>query len=82
MLGIARQEGPVMWTAEVEADWRELSEAVIVGMKEWRVQQPRCAIDGQRHRHAAWIDAGLDGCLVDRLRALKDFRMQIREVLA
>ena len=33
-----------MWTAEVERHWRELSEAVIVGMKEWRLQHPKATL--------------------------------------
>ncbi len=33
-----------MWTAEVEARWRALSEEVIIGMKEWRLQHPRAPL--------------------------------------
>ena len=32
-----------MWSADVEARWRELSEEVITGMVEWRGQHPRAA---------------------------------------
>lgn len=30
-----------MWPEAVEARWRELSEEVFVGMKEWRIQHPK-----------------------------------------
>ncbi len=33
-----------MWTEGVEARWRELSEDVITGMAEWRVQHPRASL--------------------------------------
>lgn len=49
-----------MWTAEVEADWRELSEAVIVGMKEWRVQHPRATlreIEAALDERLSWVRA-------------------------
>jgi YgiT-type zinc finger domain-containing protein len=30
-----------MWTEETEARWRDLSEEVMTGMKEWRLAHPR-----------------------------------------
>jgi ribosomal protein S27AE len=33
-----------MWSADVEARWRELSEDVITGMAEWRGQHPRATL--------------------------------------
>ena len=33
-----------MWSVEVEARWRELSEEVITGMEEWRRQHPRATL--------------------------------------
>jgi hypothetical protein len=33
-----------MWAAEGEARWRALSEEVITGMAEWRVQHPRATL--------------------------------------
>ncbi len=33
-----------MWTAEVEARWRELAEEVIVGIKEWWLQHPKATL--------------------------------------
>jgi len=45
---------------DVDADWRQLSEEVITGMKEWRVQHPRATFQE--------IEAALDERLA-RLRA-------------
>ena len=33
-----------MWSADVAARWRELSEEVITGRAEWRGQQPRATL--------------------------------------
>ena len=33
-----------MWTDNLEARWRELSEEAIVGMAEWRVQHPKATL--------------------------------------
>jgi hypothetical protein len=33
-----------MWSAELEGQWRELAEEVLVGIKEWRVQHPRATL--------------------------------------
>ena len=30
-----------MWSAEMEAQWQQLAEEVMVGIKEWRLQHPR-----------------------------------------
>ena len=32
------------WSAELEARWRELSEDVLTGMKEWRLQHPKATL--------------------------------------
>jgi hypothetical protein len=33
-----------MWSADVAARWRELSEEIIMGMAEWREQHPRATL--------------------------------------
>jgi predicted RNA-binding Zn-ribbon protein involved in translation (DUF1610 family) len=54
-----------MWSDEVEARWRELSEEVITGMAEWRVQHPRATLRE--------IEAALDERLASvRARMLQD----------
>lgn len=54
-----------MWSAEVEARWRELSEEVITGMAAWRVQHPRATL--------SQIEAALDERLASvRARMLQD----------
>jgi hypothetical protein len=32
------------WSEELEARWRELTEDVLVGMKEWRLQHPKATM--------------------------------------
>lgn len=32
------------WSAELEARWRELTEDVLTGMKEWRLQHPKATL--------------------------------------
>lgn len=49
-----------MWNTEVEAYWRKLSEEVITGMKEWRLQHPKATLKE--------IEEALDESLA-RLRA-------------
>jgi YgiT-type zinc finger domain-containing protein len=34
----------VRWSAEVEARWQELTDEVITGMKEWRLQHPKATL--------------------------------------
>ena len=54
-----------MWSADVEARWRELSEEVITGMAEWRGQHPRATLNE--------IEAALDERLARvRARMLQD----------
>lgn len=54
-----------MWTAEVEARWRELAEEAMAGMKEWRVQHPKATL--------VEIEAALDERLSKvRARMLED----------
>src|SRR5947208_4786441 len=54
-----------MWSADVEARWRELSEEVITGMAEWRGQHPRATLSE--------IEAALDERLARvRARMLQD----------
>jgi|SRR5579871_1072265 len=54
-----------MWTEAVEARWRELSEGVITGLAEWRVQHPRATFTE--------IEAALDERLASvRARMLQD----------
>src|SRR5919198_5752970 len=54
-----------MWSDEVEARWRELSEEVITGMAEWRAQHPRATLRE--------IEAALDERLARvRARMLQD----------
>jgi hypothetical protein len=54
-----------MWSVEVEARWRELSDEVITGMAEWRVQHPRATLSE--------IEAALDERLASgRARMLQD----------
>src|SRR5437667_9842520 len=54
-----------MWSADVEARWRELSEEVITGMAEWRGQHPRATLTE--------IEAALDERLAHvRARMLQD----------
>jgi len=54
-----------MWAAEVEGRWRELSEAVMTGMAEWRVQHPQATLSA--------IEAALDERLAGlRARMLQD----------
>ena len=54
-----------MWSAEIEARWRELAEEVIIGMKEWRLQHPRATFKE--------IETALDGLLARvRARMLED----------
>lgn len=54
-----------MWSADVEARWRELSEEVITGMAEWRGQHPRATLRE--------IEAALDERLARvRARMLQD----------
>jgi predicted RNA-binding Zn-ribbon protein involved in translation (DUF1610 family) len=54
-----------MGSADVEARWRELSEEVITGMAEWRVQHPRATLSE--------IEAALDERLARvRARMLQD----------
>ena len=33
-----------MWSDELETQWRQLAEEVLVGMKEWRLQHPRATL--------------------------------------
>lgn len=33
-----------MWSADVEARWRELAEEAMAGMKEWRQQHPKATL--------------------------------------
>jgi hypothetical protein len=33
-----------MWSGELEAQWRELSEDVMTGMAEWRMQHPKATL--------------------------------------
>jgi uncharacterized protein YPO0396 len=49
-----------MWSDEVEARWRQLSEEVITGMAEWREQHPRATLSE--------IEAALDECAGHRDR--------------
>lgn len=54
-----------MWSAEMEARWRTLSEEVYTGMAEWRVQHPRATFRE--------IEAALDERLATvRARMLQD----------
>ena len=54
-----------MWSAAMEARWRELSEEVFTGMAEWRVQHPRATFSE--------IEAALDERLATvRARMLQD----------
>jgi len=54
-----------MWSDEVEARWRELSEEVITGMAEWRGQHPRATLSE--------IEVALDERLAHvRARMLQD----------
>src|SRR5256885_6436304 len=54
-----------MWSADVEARWRALSEEVITGMAEWRGQHPRATLKE--------IEAALDERLAHvRARMLQD----------
>jgi DNA-directed RNA polymerase subunit RPC12/RpoP len=54
-----------MWTGEMEARWRALSEEVFTGMAEWRVQHPRATFSE--------IEAALDERLATvRARMLQD----------
>lgn len=54
-----------MWSTEMEARWRELSEEVFTGMAEWRVQHPRATFSA--------IEAALDERLATvRARMLQD----------
>jgi hypothetical protein len=54
-----------MWSDEVEARWRELSEEVMTGMAEWRVQHPRATFSE--------IEAAVDERLARvRARMLQD----------
>jgi hypothetical protein len=54
-----------MWSTEMEARWRELSEAVFTGMAEWRAQHPRATFNE--------IEAALDERLATvRARMLQD----------
>jgi YgiT-type zinc finger domain-containing protein len=32
------------WSVELEVRWRELTDEVIIGMKEWRLQHPKAAL--------------------------------------
>jgi hypothetical protein len=57
-----------MWSNEVEARWRELSEAVIRGLAEWRTQHPRATLSE--------IEAALDARLAGvRARMLEDLAL-------
>ena len=54
-----------MWTEETEARWRQLSEEVMTGMKEWRLAHPRATFKE--------IEAALDDRLAKvRARMLQD----------
>lgn len=54
-----------MWSTEMEARWRTLSEEVFTGMAEWRVQHPRATFNE--------IEAALDERLATvRARMLQD----------
>ncbi len=54
-----------MWSAEIEARWRELAEEAMVGMKEWRLQHPKATL--------VEIEAALDERLEKvRARMLQD----------
>jgi hypothetical protein len=54
-----------MWSEELEARWRALSEEVFTGMAEWRVRHPRAAFSE--------IEAALDERLATvRARMLQD----------
>jgi hypothetical protein len=49
-----------MWSEDVEARWRELSDEALTGMAEWRGPHPRATLSE--------IEAALDECLA-RVRA-------------
>lgn len=54
-----------MWSAEIEARWRELAEEAMAGMKEWRLQHPKATL--------VEIEAALDERLAKvRARMLED----------
>jgi uncharacterized protein with PIN domain len=54
-----------MWSADVAARWREVSEEVITGLAEWRGQHPRASLKE--------IEAALDERLAHvRARMLQD----------
>ncbi len=54
-----------MWSAEIEARWRELAEEAMAGMREWRVQHPKATL--------VEIEAALDERLAKvRARMLQD----------
>jgi len=54
-----------MWDATLEARWRELAEAVFIGLQEWRLQHPKATL---REIEAA-LDERLSGV---RARLLQD----------
>lgn len=54
-----------MWSDEIERRWRELSEEVIIGMKDWRIAHPTATFNE--------IEAALDERLAKvRARMLQD----------
>lgn len=54
-----------MWSAEIEARWRELAEEAMAGMKEWRLAHPKAKL--------VEIEAALDERLAKvRARMLED----------
>jgi uncharacterized protein with PIN domain len=57
-----------MWKAETEAHWQREAEAVMSGMKEWRVQHPRASLQE--------IEMALDERLAQmRARMLQDLAL-------
>jgi YgiT-type zinc finger domain-containing protein len=54
-----------MWSAEIDARWRELAEEAMAGMREWRVAHPKATL--------VEIEAALDERLAKvRARMLQD----------
>jgi hypothetical protein len=57
-----------MWTLEQEREWRELTEDVLTGLKEWRLQHPKATLRE--------IEAALDDRLSRvRARMLQDLAL-------
>lgn len=55
----------MVWNKELEARWRELTEEVMTGVKDWRVQHPKATFQ----EIEAVVDEGLAGV---RARMLQD----------